>query len=210
MSVFLARQPVISEHTEIFGFELFYREGSDNFHLPSTDYDATKLLIEKHNLHYGVSHVTKGKKAMINFSEVALLRGVAQALNPAEVVIEILETVPPSDEVFEACKELIRLGYELALDDFIYSPEWDRFLNIVHIVKIDIIETPLHTVKDLIRNVQKIKKKSGNKSPRLLAEKIESELEYQTAKAMGFEYFQGFYFGQPEMIIHSLVNRKVG
>lgn len=210
MSVFLARQPVISQHTEIFGFELFYRESSDNFHVPTTEYDATKLLIEKNNLDHGVTHITKGKKAMINFSEDSLLSGTAKALPVNEVVIEILETVSPSDDVYKACKELIALGYVLALDDFLYSEEWDRFLNIVHIVKIDIIETPLHSIEDLLFHIKNIKLASGNNRPRLLAEKIETASEYEAAKAMGFEYFQGFYFGQPEMIVRSRKAHNAG
>lgn len=56
-----------------------------------------------------------------------------------QIVVEILETCQPTDDLFEAIQELSQRGYLLALDDFVYSPAWERFLPYVQIVKIDIM-----------------------------------------------------------------------
>ncbi|MCR6555514.1 hypothetical protein NL539_26975, partial [Aeromonas sp. CPF2-S1] len=34
-------------------------------------------------------------------------------------------------------------GYQLALDDFTMSPDWERFLPFIHIIKFDLRATPL-------------------------------------------------------------------
>ncbi len=46
-----------------------------------------------------------------------------------KVVVEILETCKPTDDLLEAVKDLYQAGYMIALDDFTSTPEWERFLN---------------------------------------------------------------------------------
>jgi EAL and modified HD-GYP domain-containing signal transduction protein len=201
MTVFIGRQPIISRDAEVIGYELLYRENNLNICDLAASFDATERIINSNGLQYGVDHITEGKKALINFSEKALLNGVAQKLPVNNVVIEILETVSPSDEVFEVCHELVSLGYELALDDFVYDESWVRFVEIVQIIKIDIIATPLESIGGLINAVKKMKQSNIATAPKLLAEKIETSVEYEKAKELGFDFFQGYLFGRPEMII---------
>jgi len=121
------------------------------------------------------------------------LQGLPKMLPPKSVIIEVLEDVTPSDEVYNALRELFHMGYTIALDDFIFSKAWIRFLNITKLVKIDVQNTPLHTIGKLVEALKK------RPNIRLLAEKIETEEEYVKAKEMGFTFFQGYYFGKPHM-----------
>jgi EAL and modified HD-GYP domain-containing signal transduction protein len=207
MNILIGRQLVIGRNAQIFAYELLYRDIEVSPFVPLQDFDLTEQLIRRNGLESRIMDITNGKRALINFSEQALLNGLAKQLPPQEVIIEILETVSPSDEVFKVCCELISLGYELALDDFIYSAEWERFLEIVMIVKIDIIETPLDSIGDLVERIYKIKQPVHGRRPLLLAEKIETADEYEKAKDMGFDYYQGFLFGRPEII--SYIDEKL-
>jgi EAL and modified HD-GYP domain-containing signal transduction protein len=209
MAVLIGRQPIICRSAEIIGYELLYRDSFKNAYIPTLKCDATERLIKTNGLVHGVKHITHGKKAMINFSEEALLQGLAKRLPASDVVIEILETVRPTDEVFTVCCELKMLGYELALDDFIYNDKWMRFLKLVQIVKIDIIETPLDTLSTVLEKIKNIRSGAQSLRPKLLAEKIETIVEYEQAKSLGFDYFQGYLFGKPEIVTAEYKGLKI-
>lgn len=207
MDILLGRQPVIGKDTEIFAYELFYREGTSNF-FPDIDCcEATVRLIEDNGLAEGVSHVTKGKIAMLNFCEDNILNGLALKLDPKQVIIEVLETVNPTDAVYSACCQLKERGFMIALDDFIYKDSWVRFLKIADIVKFDVIATPLETLGPMIEKINEINETKSGPKIKLLAEKIEAAAIYEKAKEMGFAYFQGWLFSKTELVSYSYQER---
>lgn len=200
MDIYLGRQRVIGLDTKVFAYELFYREGSNNSFPYVCSNKATERLILNNGLDGGVYHVTDGSKAMVNFCEKSLLKGLVKELRPEEVVVEILETVNPTDEIYNICCELLSMGYEIALDDFVYSEKWDRFLSIVSMVKFDVIETPLETISHTLDKINMINATSKRPRIKLLAEKVETSDVYEKAKDLGFDYFQGWLFGRTELM----------
>lgn len=57
-----------------------------------------------------------------------------------KVIIEILETVEPTEEVVERCKQLKQLGFILALDDFIFDEKYSSLIEISDISKIKLLK----------------------------------------------------------------------
>jgi EAL and modified HD-GYP domain-containing signal transduction protein len=110
-----------------------------------------------------------------------------------KVVIEILETCIPDDELFLAIKHLHHKGYIIALDDFEYDVRWQRFFCYVHIIKLDLLMLGVDKACDFVRNNRHMKVK-------FLAEKVESYDDFQVALAAGFDLFQGYYFSHPELL----------
>lgn len=192
-AVYTARQAIFNRKVAVVAYELLFRDGEEN-RFPNIDpHEATSKLILRTHLNEGLGAVTMGKRALINFSEQCLLSGLADLLPRESVIIEILETVTPSDEVYEKCRMLFHAGYTLALDDFIYKKEWNRFIPLVKLIKFDISKTPLSKIAPLI---EKLKLR---KNLRLLAERVETQAEFSEAKSMGFHFFQGYFFCKPEM-----------
>jgi EAL and modified HD-GYP domain-containing signal transduction protein len=138
--------------------------------------------------------MTEGKPALINFPMAMLSDHLVNLAPYKNIIVEILETVEPSDENFDVLAKLFHQGYTLALDDFIYSTAWDRFLPFIKLIKIDIVETPLSSIAHLLPHFREYKIK-------LLAEKVETHEEFMQAKELGFEYFQGYFFYKPEILI---------
>jgi len=193
MKVFTARQAILNQKEHVVAYELLYRDGPDNI-FPNIDpHEATAKVVMQTHLNQGLSPITDNKPALINFCEQSIIDGLPLLLPNKQVMIEILETVTPSDQVFQVCKALYHQGYHLALDDFIYHPEWSRFFNLVKLIKFDIQETPLDTIGPLIEKVKQ------RKNLKILAEKVETKEEFLEAKKIGFNFFQGYYFCKPEM-----------
>lgn len=100
---------------------------------------ATYRLIVENFLSLGTNPRIARSRCFINFPHKSLIRRLPLTLPREQIVVEILETCQPTDDLFEAVQELSQRGYLLALDDFVYSPAWERFLPYVQIVKIDIM-----------------------------------------------------------------------
>lgn len=194
MRVYAARQPILNSKKNIVAYELFFRNDENNFFSGSVNsYEATSKLIMRTHLNEGLSSTTEGKPALINFCEKALIDGLPYILPKNKIVIEVLESVPPSDEIYDALKKLHNDGYTIAFDDFEYKPEWNRFFKFIKMIKFDLRKT---TFEELTPLMNLLKKKTKIK---FLAEKIETIEEFNEAKKLGFDFYQGYFFCKPEM-----------
>lgn len=191
VDVLLARQPIFNRANEVYGYELLYRNSYENFYTGTDDNRATAELINNAYLLTQLADISGGKKVFINFSEDLLVEEIPTLMPKEDIVIEILETVKPTPRVIKACKNLKRYGYTLALDDFVYSPEFEPLIELVDIIKLEF--TMEKHKQEMIINRYK-----NNKL--FLAERIETREEYEEAHAMGYHFFQGYFFSKPVIV----------
>nr|HPO45721.1 HDOD domain-containing protein [Spirochaetota bacterium] len=83
--------------------------------------------------------------------------------------------------------------YTIVLDDFIFKPELQRFVDMADIIKLDFRISGVRERQALIGQL-------GHDRIRFLAEKIETRSEFDEAMEMGFSYFQGYFFARPEIV----------
>lgn len=192
--IFVARQPIFDRYQKIYGYELLFRSGLENFFNQDLDIDfaSSKTLLDTLLL-FGIDQLTQGKKMFLNFSKKVLLSEVALALPKEQLIIELLETIQPEPEVITVCKKLRNNGYVLALDDFQYVPNYQPLIDLANIIKVDFLSTKGQERKEIIQ-------RNRNKKIKYLAEKIESYEEYKEAVNIGYSYFQGFFFCRPLIV----------
>ena len=194
MYFYAARQPILDANKNLYGYELLFRDSIDNV-FPEVDGDeATSKMIEASKFNMGISEFTSNKPAFINFTLETLSQGYPEMLTNEEVVIEILETVKPGKKLLNNCKDLHSKGYKIALDDYEHQSVWAHFYPFIKIIKIDIQKTNLDEIKQVIEAIK------DHPHIDLLAEKVETYIEYEQALQLGFKYFQGFFFAKPEMV----------
>jgi EAL and modified HD-GYP domain-containing signal transduction protein len=140
----------------------------------------------------GYDELVDGTRGFINFSEKLLLSGVPALLPKDRLVVEVLERVAVTDEVIEACRELKRLGYTLALDDFVFSDEYAPLVDMADIIKIEFSRMSAADQNKLL--------KKHRLRVAFLAEKVETFDEYRRAARAGYSLFQGYFFSRPLMI----------
>jgi c-di-GMP-related signal transduction protein len=193
MEVYLGRQPILDRRCGIVGYELLFRASTANFCNATDDVLATSQVIVNAVLGVGLDRLLGSKPAFINFDRTLLLGDWTTLLPPGRAVIEILETVPPDDQVLAACQELRRLGYSLALDDCLDDSRTAAFAPFVDILKVDFLQTSPAEQGTIARRYEKLNLK-------LVAEKIETEAEFQRACKLGYDYFQGFFLARPTVL----------
>ena len=194
MYFYAARQPILDRNKELYAYELLFRDGLENA-FPDIDGDeATSRMVEGSQLSFGLDDFLGDKPGFINFTLDTLQKKYPSMLPKEQVVVEILETVQPGKRLLAECQQLKQQGYMLALDDYIHQPVWRHFYPFIDIIKIDFRSTSMDTIEEIKTAI------AAFPQIKLLAEKVETNEEFQLALDMGFSYFQGYFFSKPEMM----------
>ncbi len=193
MDIFVARQPIFNTSLKTYAYELLFRDGLDNA-FPDIDGDtASAKLLSNSFVSIGLENLTGGKKAFINFTQKLLINQIPTILPNEFVVVEVLEDVNPNPQVIAACRAMAQKGYEIALDDFVLYDGLKPLIRLAKLIKIDFRATPPKQIERLMDQL-------ADMPVQYLAEKVETYDEFDLAKQMGFEYFQGYFFNKPEII----------
>jgi len=190
---FVARQPIFDVNQVVFAYELLFR--SDIRHeSASQDNDAATIQTINTGLNVmGLDELIGGAMAFINITEGLLLSGQYAALPPQRVVVELLENIRPTRKVIEATKAVKDLGFLVALDDMVSTSGFEPLLDLADIVKVDYLLTEPCDRVPLVESLVE-------RNIRVLAEKVETHEEFDEAKALGCELFQGFFFCKPQTL----------
>ena len=189
---FIARQPILGADEKVFGYELLFRDGVEDF-FQSTDHDAASRSTLNTSMLLGLDALCDGRRAFINCTRDMLLKDYITLLPSVQAVAEILETVPADDLVVAACRRLKEAGYIIALDDFAVNDPREPLTDLADIIKVDLRDTSPADAAAMV-------KRYGPWRCRMLAEKVETREEFLASKKAGFLYFQGYFFRRPELM----------
>ncbi|MCH7978964.1 MAG: HDOD domain-containing protein [Acidobacteria bacterium] len=190
---FIARQPIFSRKQEVYGYELLFRSGLHDFFDGSDPEQATYTVIADSLFLHGLEMLTENRKAFINCTREVLLSEYTLLLPKENVVLEIVEGVEPDPEVLAACRRLKDLGYCLTLDDVCSLERPEPFLGMVDMIKVEFPGMTPEQREEMVRRF-------GPQGIIMLAEKVETRSDFDEAAAMGYQYFQGYFFSEPQLI----------
>jgi c-di-GMP phosphodiesterase len=196
-TILLGRQPIYTRQLDIFAYELLFRNGTENYATFANGNEATSQVILHACVNIGLDDLVGQKLAFINVTRDFIL-SESFALLPAErVVMEVLENMQVDARLLDAVQRLSAQGYVIALDDFIYYDHLQPLVELADIVKIDVHALDRATVQEHVARLRHYKVK-------LLAEKVETAEDLAYCQALGFDYFQGYFFGQPYIVTGQL------
>ncbi len=197
-SIYFARQPILDISGRIFAYELLYRSSYEQgFSKINDERSATaQVLVNALNL-VKLKDILGDAIAFINIDKELLLDDMILSVPKEKFVLEILETVVVDETIIKRVKELKDLGYRFALDDADCSKEY--ILNFQAIFEyIDFLKLDISILQeDQLTQFLAIFKKFNLK---ILAEKVETQEEFDKYKALGCSLFQGFFFAKPDII----------
>jgi len=190
--VFVARQPILNRERRVYGYELLFRPPTpaDEASHAAVDQTAAKVISDA-LLAIGLDTLTDGRRAFVAVSRRLLLGGIPNVLPPDRVVLELGADVEADREVIDACQELRRAGFAIAIDDFVPN-EWTADLvPLANYLKVDF---PSIAEPDVRKRILGLQSETG---PTLIAKRIETMDTFELAVREGYTYFQGFFFGRP-------------
>ncbi|NDY41836.1 HDOD domain-containing protein [Dissulfurirhabdus thermomarina] len=193
MDLFIGRQPIFDRSQRVVAYELLYRSGRTNAFPGLDGNEATSRLLFNVFNSPSLDAITGGRRVFVNFTRDLLLSGAPVPIAPELLTVEILEDMEVDRALIAACRDLLRRGYRLALDDFVLTDATAELVPLASVIKVDWRATPPERVRELVARL-------SGRNLALLAEKIETRQEFDQARAMGFHYFQGFFFRRPVIL----------
>jgi len=192
-NTYIARQAILNEKSETIGYELLFRDSPDN-KFPEIEHDvaSSKLIIQNH-LHGDIKTISMGKLAFINFTENCLIHKFPLIFHKDSIVIELVGHDKPTKKLLKIIKFYSEEGYKIALTEYDLAPHWDVLFPYIDIVKVDIEKINTKRLLPAVRRMKPF-------NVAIAAEKVETRNQQQTLAEVGFNYFQGYFYHQPEMI----------
>ena len=194
----VARQPILNIKKELFAYELLYRDSEENVYpINISDEQATSRLFFNTLMLVDFEKLTAKQRAFINLSTDALLNDFPKLLNSADTVIEIVERASNISLITQRVKDLKKGGYVFALDDYDGDVKWLPLLKLVTYVKLE-IDDPVEKTNVRIKEL-----KCEFPDIKIIVERIETYEQFKVLEGSGCDYFQGYFFARPEMVVYS-------
>lgn len=195
IDIFVGRQPIFNAKLKVVAYELLFRTNTEDNHAIIAGGDvATAKVIMNTLAELGLAEVVGVRqRAFINFTEQLLLKENQPFYPNKKVVVEVLEDISVTPKLIQSLRKLKQQGYTIALDDYICHPEFEVLEQFADIIKIDILDVDLEMLKE---HIDRIKAKGIY----LLAEKVETQEQYELCQRLGFDLFQGYFFAKPHII----------
>ena len=190
---YLGRQPILDRGQEIVGYELLFRSAGLDYAEFDSYSQASASVITNALSAFGIQEVLGGKFGFINVHLDLLLSEMLELLPVEQSVLELLEFIKIDEQVVERCRDLKLLGFQLALDDHEYSPDYADIYGVIDIVKIDILAIKSDLLPGIIEQLRRW-------PVRILAEKVETVEQFDACFGMGFDLFQGYFFERPVVL----------
>ncbi len=139
----------------------------------------------------GLEQLVGSKTAWVNVSREFVTGGLARAVPPGMVGLEILEDGLIDDDLIAGLSGLKRQGYGLALDDFQYKPDAAPLLRLVNVVKLDMVALGRERFDEQVACLKPYR-------VAILA-RIDTRADHEFCADAGCDLLQGFFFCEPVM-----------
>lgn len=195
-SPIIARQAIFDRNMNVYAYELLFRSNNQQLNAGISDSfgdKATSQVINHTFMELGIERVIGSHLAFVNLTRNFILTDDPLPFAHDQVVLEILEDIVADDEIIAATQKLVDQGYTIALDDFIFDESLRPLVKLAEIIKIDLLSISEQTLKEHVSILKQ-------ENVKLLAEKVETQQQFQLCKELGFDYFQGFFFSRPVII----------
>jgi c-di-GMP-related signal transduction protein len=199
-AVVLGRQAIYRADSDVMGYELLFRAPGrvglriDLWNAWQQD-RATEHVLAAAFFHG--DDVADGKPAFVNFTRSYLVDPSRYLHPPEHIVIEVVESAHADRSLHDRLSDLRGQGYRIAIDDFAGTTSQRELLPLADFVKVDL--------RDIALRGPGLVSVARDSDASLVAERVETEIEFEACLDAGFDFFQGHYFSQAEVVERSSV-----
>lgn len=191
----IARQAIVNEARDVFGYELFDRSTAQHAHTAASD---AALLFNA--LSYAGAEALVGKKTVfINCTHDSLAGGHLELIHPDKVVLEVTTlgenaTTTDIEERLPTFQALRQRGFRLAFNQHLLRRAYASWLPAAAFIKLDMQTFALADAETLVNFAR------AHTNAQIVAEKVETSEQFERMRDLGVRLFQGFWFAQPQLV----------
>lgn len=186
MEVFVARHPIFDAEKDVYGYELVFRSGFEEYYeamaADRAEADFTAFV--------DFGELTDGRKGLINFSRELLLMEFPVLFDREAMIAAIPGDMPPDEQTLSRCRDLRQFGYTLAINDLFPRQLDSPLLDLVDIARVNFTGLGAEERADVCRTLEA-------KDVRTVAQGVEAVEDFDEARSAGYSYFQGGFFHKP-------------
>jgi c-di-GMP-related signal transduction protein len=192
--LFLGRQPILDPSGALIGYELLFRDSNVNRADTVMPGVATADVVCKAFAELGLADALGGNKAFLIADATFLHHEAVEALPPEQVIFQVPAAQLLDAILMERCLMLNERGYAFCLTD---PSELDEstllFLRQSMFMKMNIKALGEEVLSRLLNLPADFR-------PLAIASHVETAADHAHAKALGFQFFQGYYFAEPTLV----------
>lgn len=193
MGLFTSRRPIFNRKMDVIAYELIYRDNAEVcpspekcLTQPAKREEVKSLMISEHK------KVSGRKKSYIFFDAIAIIFEIPLSIDPETMIVEISSNIDIDDEDIHFRLETLKnRGYTIALDDVDEASSFD-LMQFADIVKVNYSKHSRERLELILEFLKPFNVKA-------IAANLENEVDYKTAKELGFHYFEGCFYTVPAM-----------
>ena len=191
-NIYLGRQPIFNKDLKPVAYELLYR-GGDTDHADKADARASADVLINAFLEMGVQRVVGKARAFIHVTPEILDDNLLRLFDPAQLVLELMPDVAFDDALLATLDRLRTAGYGIAVDDLLVHEGTLPLLERAHFVKVDLAAVPAPELAEHVTALRRF-------PVALVAEKVETHEQFAHCQALGFDFYQGYFFARPKLV----------
>ncbi len=187
---YVARQPILNRQGLVHGYDLLFRNPPQAIFRRDAD-AAVETMLDNEVL-FGLERLTNGLPAFVTCNADALTEDLVLVLTPSLTILGVPVGVEPTPRLIDACRALRARGFRISLDDFAWHERLQPLAECAAYLRMDFRQFGAAEREHFSR--------LGLNSLSLVAQKVETQDDYQQALANGFALFQGGYFCHPVLL----------
>jgi c-di-GMP phosphodiesterase len=199
---YFARQPIVDAEGKTFGYEFFYRNNIGGNGIANPRAATASILVALLN-QIGLQAGAGKHKVFVNIDPSILLTDLLLIAPPKQFVFALCADAKLGSKEREFLKSFYDKGYRFALENVRPVPDlankYTAVLPYMDYIKFDASATDADLLPEALKSIR---------DKKLVAERIEIAEVLEAYKALGFDYFQGYYFGEPTLIGHNRIDPK--
>lgn len=195
-NVYLGRQPILDREGKLNSYEILYRDGHEAKEGTSSRFVSASVINSILNK-FGTNEILGKRKAFVKVDEKFLMNDLIFTV-PSEFFIFSIVHAEITDKVIERFEQLKDKGYELAINDVnICKDNLKNHVNILDYISYIKVEFNKGFCEDkALKDIVSVLKSNNIK---VVATKIEKQSDFEEAKEVGCELFEGYFFARPKI-----------
>ncbi|MDQ7044808.1 MAG: HDOD domain-containing protein [Sulfurimonas sp.] len=193
--VYLARQPIVSIDEQLEAYEVMYLDA--NKAASEKNISTTASVINSILNKFGTKKFTSEHKAFIKVDKKFLMSDLVLSIPNDIFTLSLFSEIDLDARVIDRIEKLYEKGFTLAIDNVDLSRDniikYKKIMDKLTYFKINIYADMDLKDKDLVVQLQ-------DTHVKIVATKIEDEYQYQTAKDLECDLYQGYWFAKPQIL----------
>jgi c-di-GMP phosphodiesterase len=193
LEIAVGRQPIYDTRIEAFAYELLFRGGREQTAIFENGEWATARVFWNTFVEMGLESVTEGRPAFVNVTPAFLHGDCLNLFDKRNIALELRLLAPVDAALAQRIAQLSQAGFRLALDGFQPDESLVALASAVEVVKVDVRKRSESELRTVIAGVRP-------HGAKIVASHIESRAEFAACRNLGFDYFQGHFLAEPEIV----------